>query len=100
MSEYQMELPMARRNDPWTSKLAGEHAAVRAGSYQARLLEAYRSHPEGLTDEEAGAAAGLGHVGYWKRCSDLRRKGLIEVTGETRESRAGEMQRVCRAREF
>lgn len=100
MSIFQYPLPMSRKRDPYTSKLAGEHAAARANTFQDRLLSAYQAYPEGLTDEEAGRISGLENTGYWKRCSDLRRKRLIEPTGTFRVSpNTGEPQRVCRIKQ-
>ena len=95
----QLEFPAARHGDPLTSHVAGVNAQVRAGSQKAALLAEYAQHPLlGLTDEQAGLETGLaGKPGccYWKRCSELRQAGLIRVTSEKRESRAGEMQQVC-----
>ena len=45
---------------------------------QRKLLVAYAiAGSEGLTNFEAGEAARLLHTCYWKRCSELRRKGYI-----------------------
>jgi hypothetical protein len=51
---------------------------------------------DGYTDEEAAGVAHVSHVGYWKRCSELRNLGLIEDTGRTRPGVAGTPQMVCR----
>jgi hypothetical protein len=48
---------------------------VPAKGMQAKLLEAYRASPNGLTDEEAATVAGL-PIGAWKRCSELRTKDV------------------------
>lgn len=86
--------PRARQSDPVTSTEAARAVALRAGTQAARIAVAYRDNGD-LIDDEAGQLAGLGHAGYWKRCSDLRRAGIIEPTGETRPGRSGEQQRVC-----
>lgn len=87
--------PRARQSDPATSTQAAKAVSLRAGSQATRIAIAYRDNGD-LTDDEAGRIAGLGHTGYWKRCSDLRAAGIIEPTGETRPGRSGERQRVCR----
>lgn len=94
-----------RHTDPSTSVEGATSVAYRAGSQKALLLTAYRSHPDGLTDEEAAQIAGvpLGSE-YAKRCSELRDAMLIvprvnPATGEplTRAGRSGVSRIVCRA---
>lgn len=92
------DLPLFRNADPATSKQGGKDVLPRRGSQQAQLLAVYRNQP-GLTDEEAGVKSGLAakpKCCYWKRCSELRAKGLIEATGDTRLSSAGSSMQVCR----
>ena len=89
-----VDLPLfarARADDPETSKEAA--AMLEVGSRLALLLDLYRAAGgDGLTDEEAGSRAGFD--GAWKRCSDLRKLGLIEPNGRTRLSSTGRRQRV------
>jgi hypothetical protein len=90
------DLPLFRNDDPETSKQGGRDVTPRRGSQQALLLAVYRNRQ--LTDEEAGYLSGLAlrpKCCYWKRCSELRHKGLIEWTGETRDSTAGSAMKVC-----
>lgn len=87
------DVPHARSTDPGTSHAAAR--VVNAGSRIAHLLSAYCDNPDGLTDEEAGAYAGLAGTGYWKRCSDLRAWGWIARTGTTRAGSTGSAQEVC-----
>lgn len=94
-----LPIPQARGQDPDTSKRAATAMVLRAGTQATRLAVAYRDGGP-MTDDEAGVAAGLSHIGYWKRCSDLRRGNIIEPTGETRPGRSGELQRVCRLTAF
>jgi hypothetical protein len=97
--QLNMFFPMARRHDPTTSHMAAANVVIRQGSHKALLLGAYAgAGGNGLTDEEAGVRTGLfeARAAYWRRCSDLREMNLIEATGETRRSRANEMQMVCR----
>jgi len=87
------DLPLfrARTDDPETSQEAA--AMLDAGSRLALLLDLYRAAGgDGMTDEEAGSRAGF--EGAWKRCSDLRKLGLIEPNGRTRLSSTGRRQRV------
>lgn len=93
--ESWLPVPRARQSDPSTSHDGVRAVSLRAGTQAARLARAYRDAGE-LTDDEAGQIAGLRDAGYWKRCSDLRRAGIIEPTGETRPGRSGEQQRICR----
>ena len=90
------DLPLFRNDDPETSKQGGRDVTPRRGSQQALLLAVYRNRQ--LTDEEAGYLSGLAlrpKCCYWKRCSELRHKGLIEWTGETRMSTAGSAMKIC-----
>jgi hypothetical protein len=91
------DLPLFRKEDPITSVLGAGDVKPRRGSQQALLLAEY-AHRDGLTDEEAGLFSGLlsrPKCCYWKRCSELRAKGLIIPTGETRLSSAGSAMQVC-----
>jgi len=86
-------LPLARTNDPETSRKAAQ--SLDAATMRDQLAQAFRlAGWHGMTDEEAGAATGI--PGGWKRCSDLRRLGLIEPTGSTRRGSSGREQRVSR----
>ena len=91
------DLPLFRSEDPITSVLGAGDVKPRRGSQQALLLAEY-AFRDGLTDEEAGLFSGLlsrPKCCYWKRCSELRAKGFIAVTGETRLSSAGSAMQVC-----
>lgn len=87
-----------RRDDHATSKAGARSVAFRAGSQKAKLLDAYRAAPLGLTDEEAAVAAGIpARSCWWKRCNELREAGAIVPTGDTRVGEAGVPRMVCRA---
>lgn len=94
---------LTRSTDPETSTAGAVSVCARAGSQKHRLLTVFAGpfadRHNGLTDYEAAGYAGLlssRSLGYWKRCSDLRREGLIVPTGETRRSPdTGELVRVC-----
>lgn len=93
------DLPLFRITDPDTSREGAKQVNPRRGSQQHTLLLAYaHSAQEGLTDEQAGDVTGLARKPkccYWKRCSELRHAGLIQDTGERRDSSAGSPQMVC-----
>jgi len=91
------ELPLwqnARRTDPATSKAAAASLGDMDTIFAA-LLSAYRSSPNGLTDEEAAERSGVTYDQARKRCSDLRRDGRIVPTGRVRLGSSGRSQRVC-----
>lgn len=95
----------ARSGDPSTSAAGGRSVARRAGSQSVRLLGAYGvAYPgTGLTDSEAARLAQVAARScWWKRCSELRADGLIEVMHHDSEvvtradSVTGEARIVCR----
>jgi hypothetical protein len=84
----------ARATDPVTSHVAAKMPFKR-DSQRHLLLRCYE-YARGLTDAEAAEAAGINRGCPWKRCSELREMGLIQpITGVTRMSPNGAMQRVC-----
>lgn len=91
---------LSRGSDPPTSKRAGKKVVERAPSQAQLLLKEYAlAGADGLTAEQAGELSGLAQrrsCCYWKRCGELLKAGLVEDTGLTRVSSAGEQQRVCR----
>jgi hypothetical protein len=93
--------PHARNSDPQTSKDAGnsEEIKIRWGSQRHLILSVYNENPDGLIDEQVGEISGLienRSCCYWKRCSELRQAGYIELTGEKSKSNCGYDQRVCK----
>ena len=91
------DLPLFRDADPDTSRKGAADVRPRQGSQAMLLLATYANARIGLTDEEAGQRSGLAErgAGYWKRCSDLRRLGLIEDSHTTRTGSSGSEMRVC-----
>lgn len=90
------ELPLFRNTDPITSVEAAADVKPRRVSQAMLLLSMYEYAD--LTDEQAGDLSGLAKrpkCCYWKRCSELRAKGWIAPTGETRISSAGSSMQVC-----
>ena len=89
------ELPLFRATDPETSRQAQK---VTIASHRATLLAFYYQSSGGFTDEEVAEIAeqsGFAIRGYWKRCSDLRRLGLINDTGVRRTLSSGRLGMVC-----
>ena len=79
------DLPLFRNTDPEGSVNGAKHIKLKRTSQAMRLLAVYAQNPiMGLTDEEASSQAGILHG--WKRCSDLRRLGLIEDAATQRET--------------
>lgn len=70
-----------RRTDPSTSRKAAKR--IKAGSSHAKLLNTLRAAVFALTAEDMIVAAGLEHQRCpWKRVSELKALGLIQVVGE------------------
>jgi hypothetical protein len=94
------DLPLFRSTDPATSRQGAQDVLPRRDSQQGQLLRVYgENRIYGLTDEQAGDLSGLAQKPkccYWKRCSELRQKGLIEDTGQEALSSAGSSMMVCR----
>ena len=89
------DLPLFRNTDPEGSVNGAKHVLPKRTSQAMRLLAVYAANPiMGLTDEEASSQAGIVHG--WKRCSDLRRLGLIEDAATMRQTSSGVMAMVCR----
>ena len=72
----------SRNTDPVTSHLSAPDNPARE-THRLRLLEGYHRAGRALTDNEAAAFANFNPMlGLWKRCSDLRKAGLIEYETE------------------
>ena len=81
-----------RRTDPETSHLAAHDPglAVHHGTQRASLLRAFASAgSDGLTDEQAGQKAYVRRIADTRRCSELRKGGLIAPNGERRKLSTG-----------
>lgn len=84
-----------RSHDHATSMEGADDVSDRAPTQQIRLLAAYfGAGRRGLTDEQAAHTVGLTGSCYWKRCGELRRHGLIELTGDKRQGAAGVRRNV------
>jgi hypothetical protein len=86
-----------RKGDHETSKAAAVAVAWGALTQQTKLLYVWGQSPEGLTDEEAAAAAEISPFSnFWKRAGELRERGLIRwhPKGETRKGESGMARKV------
>jgi predicted ArsR family transcriptional regulator len=99
MSDYYPDtldtLPLFRRTDPVTSKLAGVAAREFKGDHERRILEALDQGPG--TKDEIASRCGLTEQQVARRMHGLARAGMVETTGATRPSASGRPERVYRA---
>jgi hypothetical protein len=97
MKDHLLDLPLFRSLDPETSSHGAADVRPRQGSQAMQLITQYAQERLGITDELAGERSGLAArgAGYWKRCSDLRRLGLIEDSHTTRPGTSGSEMMVC-----
>jgi predicted ArsR family transcriptional regulator len=89
------DLPLFRRTDPVTSKLAGVAARQFKGDHERRILEALDQGPG--TKDEIASRCGLTEQQVARRMHGLARSGTVEATGATRPSASGRPERVWRA---
>jgi predicted ArsR family transcriptional regulator len=85
MSDYYSEaetLPLFRRADPVTSKLAGQAAREFKGEHERRILEALAAGP--AHRDEIARRSGLEQAAVWRRLAAMERRGLIAKAGTAR----------------
>jgi predicted ArsR family transcriptional regulator len=90
--DSQCDLPLFRRTDPVTSKIAGTMAREFKGDHERRILEALAAGPG--TKDEIASRCGLSEQQVARRMHGLARAGLVETTGTTRPSASGRPERV------
>lgn len=88
-------LPLFRRTDPVTSKVAGTAARAFAGEHQRKILEALAAGPG--TKDEIAQRCGLTEQQVARRMHGLHMAGLVALTGGTRPSASGRPERVWQA---
>ena len=88
------DLPLFRRTDPVTSKVAGVAAREFKGEHERRILEALAVGPG--TKDEIAHRCGLTEQQVARRMHGLARGGMVEPTGTTRPSASGRPERVWR----
>jgi predicted ArsR family transcriptional regulator len=97
MSDYYTEtidLPLFRKTDPVTSKIAGTAAREFRGEHERRILEALSAGP--AHRDEIARRAGMTRDAVWRRLAAMERGGLIEKAGMARGD-SGLKQAVYRA---
>ena len=97
MSDYWSEtetLPLFRRTDPVTSKIAGTMAREFRGDHERRILEALAAGP--AHRDEIARRAGMEQAAVWRRLAAMERRGLIVKDGTAR-GESGMRQSVYRA---
>jgi predicted Rossmann fold nucleotide-binding protein DprA/Smf involved in DNA uptake len=97
MSDYYPDtldtLPLFRRTDPVTSKLAGVAAREFRGDHERRILEALDAGP--AHRDEIARRAGMEQAAVWRRLAAMERRGLIVKDGTAR-GESGMRQSVYR----
>jgi len=98
MSDYYAQaedvLPLFRRTDPVTSKIAGTMAREFKGDHERRILEALAAGPG--TKDEIASRCGLSEQQVARRRAALLRHGLVVLTGERRRTPSGNLAEVWR----
>jgi hypothetical protein len=87
--------PRARTHDPLTSKLAAVQLTT-AASHYAAIHDALTLYGPAGKDRIA-ALAGLDPSQVARRLPEMRRLGLVGLTGETVQSRSGRQEREWQA---
>jgi len=86
MSDYYPEsvadLPLFRRTDPVTSKVAGTMAREFKGDHERRILEALAAGP--AHRDEIARRSGLEQAAVWRRLAAMERGRVIEKCGAAR----------------
>lgn len=87
------DLPLFRRTDPATSKIAGTMAREFRGDHERRILEALAAGP--AHRDEIARRAGMEQAAVWRRLAAMERRGLIVKDGTAR-GESGMRQAVYR----
>ena len=95
MSAGGYAFPRARTRDPVTSHLAAAQVTTADSHYQAIYDALAGWGPMGK--DEIAALAGLDPSQVARRLPEMRRLGLVGLTGETVQSRSGRQEREWQA---
>jgi predicted ArsR family transcriptional regulator len=88
------DLPLFRRTDPVTSRIAAADAKRFRGEHHRQILEALAAAPGGAS--AIAARCGLVPHQVGKRLHELAKAGLIVETGRLAESASGRREREWR----
>ena len=88
---YVFPFPRARTRDPMTSHLAAAQVTTAESHYKAIHDALAGWGPMGK--DEIAALAGLDPSQVARRLPEMRRIGLVDLTGETVQSRSGRQER-------
>ena len=92
---YTPDFPRARNSDPLTSHLAAAQVTTADSHYKA-IYEALSGWGP-MGKDEIAALAGLDPSQVARRLPEMRRLGLVGLTGETVQSRSGRQEREWQA---
>ena len=95
MSAGGYAFPRARTRDPITSKLAAAQVMTSDSHYQAIYETLKGWGPMGK--DEIAALAGLEPSQVARRLPEMRKLGMVGLTGETVQSRSGRQEREWQA---
>lgn len=93
--DSQCDLPLFRRTDPVTSKIAGTMAREFRGDHERKILEALAAGPAGKC--EIARRCGLTEQQVNRRLAVMRRTGVVERTGRAVTSDAGCLEQEYRS---
>ena len=79
-----------------TSKDAADEKRSTKNQDYKRVMAALASNPDGLTADEIAAVYGELYIKFRPRCSELKKNGRLEATGDRRPSHLGTQQDVLR----
>lgn len=85
---------LARKSDPFTSKLAAKKTVLRLSHTKQQVLDCLKLHPEGLIDEEIARYTGLKESSASKRRGDLVETGHVQYAGRVRNTSTGSPAKV------
>ena len=94
MDDIALDLPLFRRTDPVTSRLAAAEAKTFRGEHHAAILDALQAGPAGASG--IAARCGLNAHQVNKRLHELAKAGRIAETGRLVESASGRAEREWR----
>lgn len=90
--------PRARRSDPASSRQAADSMRDSAAEHRSQILAALHDTDAPLSAEQIAARVALTHVQVNRRMAELRRMGLVEITGALARTATGRHAQTYRAK--